>query len=83
MRTWFRSTVCGGASLALTLALLPAASQGQTALPQVNVEAAKKKPPKRAAIRRPPTPLPVQQATVTPEVSPAQAVADKNAVFDQ
>jgi outer membrane receptor protein involved in Fe transport len=82
MRTWFRSTVCGGASLALTLALLPAVSHSQTALPQVNVEAAKKKPPKRAATR-PPTPLPIQQATVTPEVSPAQAVADKNAVFDQ
>jgi outer membrane receptor protein involved in Fe transport len=80
MRTWFRSTVCGGASLALTLALLPAASHGQTALPEVNVEATKK-PPKRAATRRPPTQI--QQATATPEVSPAQVVADKNAVFDQ
>ena len=51
----FASTVFGGASLALTLPLLPGPSYGQTQLPQVNVEATKK-PPKRTAVRRPRTP---------------------------
>jgi hypothetical protein len=84
----FKYTVFVGSSLALTMSLMPAASYGQTPLPQVTVETTKPKPkPKRAVVRRiappPAAPAQTQQATLTPAEAAQRAVANENVAFDR
>jgi hypothetical protein len=79
MRNLFASSVFVGASVALTL--VASSSYGQTPLPELNVETAKKKPPPKrtTAVRRAPTPA-APVTTPVPTAEQRQEAANRQVI---